>query len=276
MKKLLTMGFLLIIAMQAQALTINLNYIGGTAMTTTVGGGDLTTIVRAAANQWEQAIPDAFTLTLDYGYTNSYTFGQHSLVSQMNGRETSGMILFGSLYNFPVYMDPTPDSASEYTGYYQTGLPINGIWQGERNTPLEGFGDTWDMFSCALHEIGHALGLDQSNLAFLAEAADGYINITSGDYTGYAITLDSNNAGYSGHLGDYTAMGGIRKNQRTFLSDLDILAVSQVEGFGSFNMNQPIMMIAMAETTPSPVPEPTTLLLLSSGLVLLGFMRRPT
>lgn len=45
----------------ASALSISLNFVGGTPALNTVGGGDLATIFAAAARQWENAISDPYS-----------------------------------------------------------------------------------------------------------------------------------------------------------------------------------------------------------------------
>jgi hypothetical protein len=100
------------------ALSIIRDFIGGIPQPTAIGGGNLVSIFNAAADQWERAILDPFTVTLHFGWA-PVGGAEHSLLAQGGtpNRETEGTILFNNdpiPGHFHWFMGPTPALNEEY------------------------------------------------------------------------------------------------------------------------------------------------------------------
>ena len=183
---------------QARAIAIITNFIGGSAPATAVGGGNLPDVVRAAADVWELAIRDTFTVTFDFGWAPLPTAGEHDLLQQGGtpNRETHGQILFDSEFTLPLFIDPTPQFAEEYQSFTATSQSFGaGLINVERyfSDPTGAALGAIDLFSIVMHEIGHGLGISNANVSFISESADGDIDITTPTpYAGSVIPLATN------------------------------------------------------------------------------------
>lgn len=244
------------------------NFIGGEQKGSSFGGGNIVDIFHAAAAAWQSVIRDDVTLRVDYGWGPD-PGGYHFLGEQSGdpNRETAGTILVNpQIFNdgtfAPLYMDPTPLDNAEFTPYQETAQDFGG---GLLNTGrilqmnVEGVPFYLDLYTIISHEIGHSLGLSNANSSFIAEAADGDIDVTgSQPFAGSSLPLTTNNFGVTSHLAvNGAVMNGLFPNGRQLLSDADILANAQLSGW---------------HTTlgPEPTPEPATLWLVGSGIVALA------
>lgn len=161
---------------------------GGAAPATVAGGGNLDDIFNAAADWWEAALvttPYTLTLTYQWGPLGGGTLGLHTLTTQGGtpNRETAGTITFDNDGSSSWFLDPTPCANNEYsTGPTYSSADLGG---GTMNTgrvytgALGSASGRTDLFSVALHEIGHALGMSSANTSFIAENVDGDIDVTS-------------------------------------------------------------------------------------------------
>lgn len=231
-----------------------------------VGGGSLGAVVDAAVAYWESAFADPFSLTLEYGWfpRAAGTTGTHRLQSEGGTphRETSGAIALDSDGSTIWFADPTPYDASEFTTFteYTSNLGAGLMNVGREFTGATGFAVRHDLFSTVLHEIGHALGLSAANNAYVAEEADGDVDITVPlPYAGASLPLNADNA----HLNLTRALmrssrpSGVRR----YASEADILALAQISQFRQVNL-MPV------------IPEPSSLLLLGVGAATLACRTR--
>lgn len=237
---------------------------GGSAHATAVGTGTLTSIMTAAAQAWETAIPElcVFDVTINYSWAalGGGTLGVHSLTGQSGGRETSANLRFDNDGSSVFYLDSDTSDSSEWSTFTASTADYGG---GSMNSGLVYTGalglaaGRFDLYSIALHEIGHALGLSSANLAFQAENADGDIDITTGPYAG--ATLGTQNGAHLS-ISQSLMYPFFGASTRKLIADTDIWANAQISGWDM--------------TAKNPVPEPGTLALVAFGGIFLLRRRR--
>ena len=239
-------GFIAAIS-QAHALTIVRDYIGGTPGTNSIGSGSLVEIFNAAADIWEDAILDEHTVVLHYGWS-PVGGGVHILNAQGGtpNRETEGTILFNNddiTGHFLWFLDATPRLSEEFSlyreAYQDPGSGVLNVTRVFRHRfGYETSPDKTDLFSAALHEIGHALGMSMDNLAYISETADGKIDVLAPlPFAGMSIPVQTNLAHLANEVGQTAVMSGWAASDRPMPSAVDILALAQLSGFRKINLN---------------------------------------
>jgi hypothetical protein len=201
-----------------------------------VGGGDLESLVRAAADEWERLIPDNHTFTLTFGWADTSLWSNAAVhIPGGSGgrpaRTISGSIAFNSsaTNSLAMFLDPTPAVNEEFVFGHRNFVDL-GAGPIEYSRQFVGFTaeskQTIDLYTTALHEIGHALGLTGWE-SYLVETLDGDIDITIAPFAGSSIPVHSSHIELSQSLLSDRRMWG----QRREITQTDVLAVCQINGF---------------------------------------------
>lgn len=226
-------------------------------------GSQLTAIVTAAAAMWEDIIEDNFVVTWTYRW-ETVTGGfiaQHppglSVFDPMTGRETSGLIRFNPTTAW--WIDPTPTNNSEFlmqsqiygrdftanqqTNWFTGSVPSNfeGAFSGTVSPGAPAAASAGaDLFSTAVHEMGHGLGLTSAGTNAPAETMDLDWDLPTNMVNGnsMAVQVGSNTANGLAHVANLNALmcsctlTGIRR----LPSATDVLAMAGVSNWTAIDL----------------------------------------
>jgi hypothetical protein len=273
----------------ASALTINLEFvkagdtIPGTGVTAgakpggTSGTGTLDAIVAAAAEKWKLAIQDDFTLKVYFGWAprDDDVVLAATGVSKQEGtpkRIVEAGILFDNDGTTPWWLDSTPGDIGEK--FFRLAKDTKDLGGGPINVnlvysaPTGGTADNppdakdhYDLMTVAMRELGHALGLASAYSGFSDETGDDDIDVKAPrSNPGTTIVMEDTHIKKIGTGKQPLMWDSYSTGERRLISTVDCLAVAQVSSF--------------TKTSCASVPEPSTSVLVASGLALLLALRR--
>ena len=201
------------------------------------GGGSLTEIFDTAAEYWEIAISDSFTVNVEYGWSSG-VIGSSAAESAFpaTAQPTIGAIALdnnGPISNF--FLDPTPRKNEEWTtfnslasdfggGVVNTGRvytsPVGGTAASGRN----------DVLTIFIHELGHILGVNPFG--------PGSFSPIQAPLPFAGTIIPNNGVHFTGSsTGNSVMYAPIPAGTRRIPSAIDILAVAQHAGYTDVDLD---------------------------------------
>jgi hypothetical protein len=262
----------------SQFIVLNQTITVGVAPDDVRGGGNIDVIMRTAVEAWQKTFNDVegeWRLKINYGWCDISPYGQEfarkTVPARGNraARITEANICFrdfpasgdaisdgqnpeivGSRYSF--FADPKPWTNNAY-GRIQnfwdstlTKLNVGRVLENAKGDAI----DRIDLYSTAIHEIGHALGIDfdypdWAKRCVSGENAGCDLNITSGRPFANQYTIIVTYTGPHISSGTYVDGAGLDTplmvadpypSRRVLISDLDALAIAQINLLKGFRV----------------------------------------
>ncbi len=233
----------------------------------TFGGGTLEAVFNAAARTWENLLYDDrhFRITVGGANLGPFVLAAAALTFSDQGNE---ILVNNNFYQF--FADPTPFQNEEFGGYQETLADMGGGMINTRRAfdtsiipNLRGV----DLFTTALHEIGHVLGSPGDGSHIRGTFGQPLFEIFDGPFAGTQLPCDGSGSAFCVHLS--RGMQGTVMNpnagfpaERALISGADLLYVAADGRFRNFDQNY-VSGVSM-------VPEPATWASLLLGLMVIG------
>jgi len=225
------------------------------------GGGNLEAIFAVAAKKWEHVFrggPDSWDITIEYKWADLSESGvayADEKLEEEGGipvRPTRALVRFRNTETpngfFDWYADPQPQRNAEYEHYESVIAevldtdfkPIGEINVGRVfSTETGPAAGRIDLLTTAMHEIGHALGLDFRYAGRIEQITGNTIEIKSPlPFAGASVFITPGN-----HIEGFDPMVLMTiqptPGWRTLISSLDALVIAQLTSFEEPDLSEP-------------------------------------
>jgi len=227
-------------------------------------GSQLTAIMEAVEDYWEGVILDTQTINVTYRYEDLSANG----LGNHDGTAFSGSVETGMTLRFDTaftngdprnwYFDPTPTNNSEFNlqpTLYRDLNASNQVGGGSawyKGSPQDqfevAFQGGWigtnqgvDLFTVALHEVGHGLGLTSDNTASVLETLDSDYDLPTSLTDGQTIAVNTSgtSANQRAHIAPTNAlMFPSYQTGRALPTYSDVLSMASVSGWSQIDLQR--------------------------------------